>query len=134
RRVVMHAAVVRIVTRSAATLLLLTFPFLNVAQAAPSGESIKLGLNYPATGRYKEEGVAQAQGALMAIEEINAAGGVLGRPLELLTANTASDPARAVENVKELAKQGAAMLFGGSSSAVAVEAGKEAARQKLIYF
>lgn len=130
----MHAAVVRTVARSAATLLLLTFPFLSAVQAAPSGESIKLGLNYPATGRYKEEGIAQAQGALMAIEEINAAGGVLGRPLELLTANSASDPAKAVENVKALAKQGAAMLFGGASSAVAVAASQEAGRHNLIYF
>lgn len=121
------------VIRTTATLFCLTGLMLPV-QAAPAGESIKLGLNYPATGRYKEEGIAQAQGALLAIEEINAAGGVQGRPLELLTANTASDPAKAVDNVKALAAQGVSMLFGGSSSAVAVAAGKEAARQNLLYF
>ncbi|WP_221793187.1 ABC transporter substrate-binding protein [Oceanobacter mangrovi] len=107
---------------------------IGISLHAHAQQSIKLGLNYPSTGRYKEQGIAQARGALMAIEEINAAGGVLGRPLELLTANTASKPGRAVGNVKDLAAQGVSMLFGGSSSAVAIAAGKEAANQNLIYF
>ncbi len=107
---------------------------LPTSYAQPSGESIKLGLNYPATGRYQQEGIAQAQGALMAIAEINASNGILGRPVELLTANSASDPARAVDNVHSLAQQGAAMLFGGASSAVAVAASKAAAQRDLLYF
>lgn len=122
------------ILRSAAALLLGTALVSVPVQAAPSGPAIKIGLNYPASGRYKEEGLAQVRGAMMALEEINASNGVMGRPLELLTANTVSEPERAVENVKELAAQGAAMLFGGSSSAVAIAAGKEAARHKLIYF
>lgn len=113
-------------------LCLLSLAGFNAAVLAQ--ESIKLGINYPSTGRYKNEGIAQVQGALMAIEEINAAGGLLGRPLELLTANSASEPERAVKNVQQLANQGAAMLFGGVSSAVAVAAGKEAAKHNLIYF
>lgn len=104
------------------------------SHAQPSGEAIKLGLNYPATGRYQQEGIAQAQGALMAIAEINASNGILGRPVELLTANSASDPVRAVDNVNSLAQQGAAMLFGGASSAVAVAASKAAAQRDLLYF
>ncbi|MDO6804718.1 ABC transporter substrate-binding protein, partial [Wenyingzhuangia sp. 1_MG-2023] len=87
------------------------------ALTAQAADSIKLGLNYPSTGPYKEQGIAQARGALLAVEEINAAGGVLGRPLELITANTASKPDKAVENVKRLSSQGVSMLFGGSSSA-----------------
>ena len=112
----------------------LLLPLLALSLIAEAVEPIKLGLNYPSTGRYKEQGIAQARGALMAIEEINAAGGVLGRPLDLLTANTASKPDKAVDNVRDLASKGAAMLFGGASSAVAIAAGKEAAKQKLIYF
>lgn len=99
-----------------------------------AAEAIKLGLNYPSTGRYKEQGLMQARGALMAIDEINAAGGVLNRPLDLLLANTASKPKKAVRNVNKLADKGAAMLFGGVSSAVAIAAGKEAAKRDLIYF
>jgi len=110
------------------TSLLLASPLLQAA------ETIKLGLNYPSTGRYKEQGIMQARGALLAIEEINAAGGLRGKPLELLTANTASKPDKAVANVAKLADQGAAMLFGGASSAVAIAAGKAAAKRDLLYF
>lgn len=97
-------------------------------------ETIKLGLNYPSSGRYKEQGIAQAHGAMIAVDEINERGGVLGRQLELLYANSASKPEKAVKNVKQLASQGASMIFGGASSAVAIAGGKEAAKQGLIYF
>ena len=102
-----------------------------VAQAA---EPITLGLNYPRSGPYKEEGLAQMRGALLAIDELNERGGVLGRPLRLSSKDTASRPAKAVKNVDKLAAEGAAMLFGGSSSAVAIAAGKRAATHGLLYF
>ena len=111
------------------TLLLMCLPLQVLA-----ADTIKLGLNYPSTGRYKEQGIAQARGALMAVEEINNAGGINGKKLELLTANTASKPDKAVGNVKKLAAQGVSMLFGGSSSAVAIAAGKEAKKHDLLYF
>ena len=66
---------------------------------AQAAEPITLGLNYPRTGSYKEEGVAQMRGALLAIEELNANGGVLGRPLRLSSLDTASRPEKAVRNV-----------------------------------
>lgn len=44
---------------------------------AQAAEPITLGLNYPRTGPYKEEGLAQMRGALLAIDELNAQGGVL---------------------------------------------------------
>ena len=64
------------------TLLALGLGFCLAAQAA---DPITLGLNYPRTGSYKEEGLAQMRGALLAIDEINQAGGVLGRPLQLIS-------------------------------------------------
>lgn len=114
--------------------LLVTLLSSVTAYETMAADPIKLGLNYPSTGRYKEQGLMQARGALMAVDEINKDGGVLGRPLDLLLANSASKPAKAVANVNKLADQGAAMLFGGASSAVAIAAGKEAAKRDLIYF
>jgi ABC-type branched-subunit amino acid transport system substrate-binding protein len=101
---------------------------------AQAAEPITLGLNYPRTGPYKEEGLAQMRGALLAIDELNAQGGVLGRPLRLSSRDSASRPEKAVRNVDKLAAEGAAMLFGGSSSAVAIAAGKRAAQHGLLYF
>ncbi|MFI8610416.1 ABC transporter substrate-binding protein [Pseudomonas sp. NPDC077649] len=105
-----------------------------ITACAQAAEPITLGLNYPRTGPYKEEGLAQMRGALLAIDELNAAGGVLGRPLRLSSKDTASRPAKAVKNVDKLAAEGAAMLFGGASSAVAIAAGKRAREHGLLYF
>ncbi|WP_313085278.1 ABC transporter substrate-binding protein [Pseudomonas sp.] len=113
------------------TLLALGLGFCLAAEAA---DPITLGLNYPRTGSYKEEGLAQMRGALLAIDEINANGGVLGRPLRLASRNSASRPEKAVANVDKLADEGAAMLFGGASSAVAIAAGKRAKERGLLYF
>ena len=114
--------------------LLLGALSLRSAASAEADKSIKIGLNYPASGRYKEQGLAQARGGLLAIKEINASGGVMGKPLELLRSNTASKPERAADNVDELVKQGAIMLFGGASSSATVAAAARAAEHKRIYF
>lgn len=105
-----------------------------LSASAQAAEPITLGLSYPRTGTYKEEGLAQMRGALLAIDELNAEGGVLGRPLRISSRDDASRPAKAVRNVDKLADEGAAMLFGGSSSAVAIAASKRAKERGLIYF
>jgi branched-chain amino acid transport system substrate-binding protein len=110
-------------------LLLVCLPAL-----ACAAEPVLIGLNYPATGRLKEDGISEAMGAELAISEINAAGGVLGRPLKMLMANTASKPEKSVENVRAMAEQGAVMMFGGATSPVAIAGGKEAAKYKIPYF
>lgn len=105
-----------------------------ITACAQAAEPITLGLNYPRTGPYKEEGLAQMRGALLAIDEINAVGGVLGRSLRLSSKDSASRPDKAMKNVDKLADEGAAMLFGGASSAVAIAAGKRARERGLLYF
>lgn len=107
---------------------------LLIAPGGHAADPILLGLNAPRSGEYEQEGLMQARGALMAVEEINQAGGVLRRPLALLERDTASRPDQAVRNVNELAAEGAQMLFGGASSAVAVAAGKRARDLGLLYF
>ncbi|MCM2318126.1 MAG: ABC transporter substrate-binding protein [Pseudomonas sp.] len=101
---------------------------------ASAVDPITLGLNYPRTGSYKEEGLAQMRGALLAIDELNAKGGVLGRPLRMISRDTASRPEKAVNNVNRLIDDGAVMLFGGSSSAVAIAASKRARERGILYF
>jgi len=107
---------------------------LGLCLTVEAADPITLGLNYPRTGSYKEEGLSQMRGALLAIDEINAKGGVLGRPLQLSSRNSASRPDKAVANVDRLADEGVAMLFGGVSSAVAIAASKRARERGLIYF
>lgn len=102
--------------------------------AAPSGAPLKIGLSYPRTGNDKAEGLEQMRGALLAVEQINAAGGVLGRPLQLETANSASRAENAVRNVDRLHARGVAMIFGGATSEEVVAASQRAREQGLLYF
>lgn len=102
--------------------------------SALAADPILIGLNYPRTGHYKEEGLAQMRGTLLAIDEINAQGGLLGQPIKLLTRDTASRPEKAVRNVEKLVAEGAVMLFGSVSSAVAIAASERARQLNTLYF
>ena len=105
-----------------------------IALPAFSAPSVKIGLNYPRTGNYKDEGLELRRGAMLAVEEINRKGGVLGRPLELLSENTASRASQARDNVDTFADQGAHMVFGGATSEEAIAAGQRARERGLLYF
>lgn len=58
-------------------------------------------------------------GLELAVREVNDAGGVVGRPLELVVRDTAADPQRAAAAVDELAGLGVAALAGEYHSVVA---------------
>lgn len=57
--------------------------FAALSMNAFAADPIKLGMMAESTGPNAEAGINQMNGAKMALEEINKAGGVLGRPLEL---------------------------------------------------
>jgi branched-chain amino acid transport system substrate-binding protein len=65
-------------------LLALYLGALGFSNAALAADPIKIGMVAPLTGPGAESGRFQTQGAKLAVVEINKAGGVLGRPLELV--------------------------------------------------
>jgi branched-chain amino acid transport system substrate-binding protein len=65
-------------------LFALLLGMLGFAQAAFAADTIKIGVVAPLTGPAAESGRFQTQGAKLAVDEVNKAGGVLGRPLELI--------------------------------------------------
>src|SRR5512139_605699 len=88
---------------------------------AAAQETVKLGLNYPRTGPYFSQGLDQIRAAEMAVAEVNAAGGILGKKVELVVRDSQSRPDVTKKNVTELIDQhGVKMVFGGSASSVAV--------------
>lgn len=108
---------------------------LMLASSTVYAETLKIGLNYPQTGRYKDQGLQQRLGAFLAVDEINKDGGVMGQPLELVIRNTRGEPKQGAENTAELIdREGAKMVFGGVSSAVAIASGKAARDRNTIYF
>lgn len=115
--------------------LVVSLLLILLATTTAAAETLKIGLNYPQTGRYKDQGLQQRLGAFLAVDEINKAGGVMGRPLELVIRNTAGEPERGAKNTAELIdKEGVSMLFGGVSSAVAIASGKAARERDRVYF
>ena len=64
-------------------------------------DTIKIGEFASMTGKEATFGQISHQGALLAIEEVNAAGGVLGRKLELLTEDDQSKPGESATIVKK---------------------------------
>src|SRR5438093_604189 len=63
---------------------------------------IKVGIATDLTGAIGYAGNANANIAKLAMKEINAKGGILGRPIELYIEDTASNEATAVANVRKL--------------------------------
>ena len=99
-----------------------------------AADTIKLGGMLPLSGRAADLGIACKQGAELAVKEINAKGGVLGKKFELLMADSKA-------NVQELSslsnryiqKDGVNFLFGVVSSAGALTVGEIAKREKVIF-
>jgi len=87
--------------------------------------TVKIGLNYPKTGPYSVQGLDQWRAAELAVAEINSAGGILGKNIEIVWRDSESKPALATKNVTDLIdNEGVKMVFGGSSSGVAVASAK----------
>ena len=119
------------IVKSALVLLTILLAISTGASAAV----VKIGLNYPKTGPYSVQGLAQLRATEMAVEEINQTGGILGRKIELVVRNSQSKAPLSKKNVEELIdNEGAEMILGGSSSAVAIAGGKAAKSRGKLYF
>ncbi|MBA4392833.1 MAG: branched-chain amino acid ABC transporter substrate-binding protein [Desulfobacca sp.] len=109
--------------------------FWSPQPALSADDSVVIGLNYPETGPYAKQGLDQKRATDMAAEEINAAGGIMGKKIQLVYKDTKSNAKIAKENAIEIYdKQGAKMMLGGSSSAVAIASGKVAKDKKKLFF
>lgn len=86
------------------------------AQAGP----LRVGLILPMSGIGAEAGAAWHAGVKVAVEQWNAAGGLLGRPIELVVRDDKFTSAGAVAAARELAGSGVNLLIGGSQSPMAL--------------
>ncbi len=76
---------------------------LTLAAASAGAQTIKVGWLSSLTGPLSSAAQAENQGVQFAVEEINKAGGINGRQIELLTRDTAGDPTKAVNFAQQLA-------------------------------
>jgi branched-chain amino acid transport system substrate-binding protein len=116
------------------------FPFALVAALAglifaPSlsaQEPIKIGQFASLTGKEASLGQSSNKGTMMAIDDLNAAGGVLGRPLLLVTEDTQSKPGETATVVKKLiSRDKVVALLGEVASSRSLEAAPIAQAAKV---
>ena len=67
-----------------------------------AADSIKIGLSGPFTGGSSSMGVSMRDGVKLAVSEINAAGGVMGRPLEVVERDDEAKNELGVQIAQEL--------------------------------
>ena len=95
-------------------------PRVEPTTPTPQIEIINIGVFVPLKGDSAPSGESLLNGLAMAAEEINAAGGVLGRPIRLVVRDTKSDPARAAKAVRDLITEDKVVaLVGGLSGSTA---------------
>jgi branched-chain amino acid transport system substrate-binding protein len=88
------------------------------AAEAPSGEPIIIGALTSLTGPFTPWGVQARDGMQLAVDEINAAGGVTGRPLQLSVVDDESNPEAGTSGIERLVEEGAVAVGGVISSDV----------------
>jgi branched-chain amino acid transport system substrate-binding protein len=118
-------------TGAAIGLLPLARPFIQTARAA---ETVKIGLDNPLTGTFAALGKNELIGAQLAVEEINAKGGIDGRQVELLVEDsTSGDTATAVQKaLKLIDRDKVDFLLGNINSALA-QAMANTSNQKGVF-
>ncbi len=92
--------------------------------------AIKIGLLAPFTGPIEPISRTIRNGAKLAVEEINNAGGVLGKPLGIIGGDDYSDTRIAKDQVKKLMSQGIVGLIGPYSSELATNITYQVAGEK----
>ena len=102
---------------------LLAFAFSVAAMAAAENEPIRIGHFGSLTGKEAAFGTATRKGIILAVEELNAAGGVLGRPVEYVGADIQSKNGESATAVKKLlSRDKVVAILGGNPSANSLEA------------
>jgi ABC-type branched-subunit amino acid transport system substrate-binding protein len=96
---------------------------------------IKIGIATDITGALSPAGLANWQVAQFTVEQINDAGGVLGRPIELYLEDTATNPQSAVGNVRKLIQERRVDVVLGGISGITRQAIKDpiVSRGRTLY-
>ncbi len=115
--------------------------FVTVPVAAPSilraqTSAVKVGILQPVTGALAHDGDLGRLGAEIAINEINAAGGIKslgGAKLEMVFGDARSMPEAGTQEVERMQADGVCAIVGGFASPICLAASQAAARYDLPY-
>ena len=103
--------------------------------AAQTRDPILVGVSAPLTGPQAQYGIAWKKGFDLALEEINGAGGIKGRPLQLVITDTQNDPKQTVATAqKYIADPRIVLATGDFSSTSSMAASALYQRAGLVQF
>jgi len=86
----------------------------------------------PITGQYASFGAQMKNGGDMAVADINAAGGVLGKKLDLSTGDDACDPKQAVAVANQMTESNVVLVAGHYCSSASIAASKVYAKSNMV--
>jgi branched-chain amino acid transport system substrate-binding protein len=109
-----------------------SFAMPSILQAQDAG--VKLGLLHPVSGALSYSGAQGRLGATIAIDEINAAGGIKGLgKIDPMLGDALSTPDGGTAEVEKMNSAGVAAIVGGYASAICLAVSQAAARYDLPY-
>jgi branched-chain amino acid transport system substrate-binding protein len=92
----------------------------SLALAVPAMAQIKVGVAGPITGNNASFGAQLKNGTEKAVEDINAAGGILGQKIQLSIGDDASDPKQGVSVANKFVGDGVKLVIGHFNSGVSI--------------
>lgn len=106
--------------------------FAGCQPSAANGKVLVIGGSGPLTGDYATYGTSVKQGAEIAVEEINAAGGVNGITFKFSLKDDESDPAKATSAYNMLMDEGMQVSLGGVTSGASLAAAEESKKDGIL--
>ena len=97
---------------------------LAAALGCPARGEVLIGAAGPVTGQFAWNGEQMQRGTEMAVADINAAGGVLGQQVRLITVDDFCDPVQAVAAAQKLVADGVVFVVGHMCSESSIPASK----------
>lgn len=117
-----------------ASFAVLALPMAAMAQT-PTGEPIVIGVSGPLTGPSAQYGASWKQGFDLALDAINAAGGIKGRPLSYVFEDSQNDPRQAIAIAQKFISDPKIVVEAGDfSSTASMAASPLYQRGKLVQF
>ena len=124
----------RLVVAAAAALLTLSLPAV-AQQQGVTADTILLGAHGPITGPAAYIGLGGRDGMMLAVKEINAAGGVNGRKIAVVFEDDGHSPTKALAAVKKLVEQDKVLaVFGVGGSNATVGAVDYMKEKGVVYY
>jgi branched-chain amino acid transport system substrate-binding protein len=93
---------------------------LGIAFSGAANAQIKMAVAGPITGPNATFGAQLKNGAEQAVEDINAAGGIMGQKIQIVTGDDVSDPKQGVSVANKFAAEGVKMVVGHFNSGVSI--------------